>query len=159
SSYDGSIRLYAAGNYLVPVAKAKSPVGDLPYGVAFSPDGGCIAVGNYQVPGIAVLSGQGLRLLYQPDISNVVSRADVSSVAWSTDGRHLFAGGDQDMLARRWSDSGRGPSNDFFGAYDAVMQFIPLHDGRMMFAEQSGFGVIDSQGEVNRLQDTGGLDF
>jgi WD40 repeat protein len=159
SSYDGSVRLYAAGNYVVPVAKAKSPAGDLPYAVAFSPDGGCIAVGNYQIAGIAVLSGQGLGLLYQPDISNLPSGTDITSVAWSEDGRHLFAGGDQNVLARCWSDGGRGPSNDFVGACDSVMQFIPLHDGRMLFAEQSGFGIIDSQGEVNRLQDTGGLDF
>ena len=158
SSYDGCVRLYAAGNYAVPVAKVKSPIGDLPYGAAFSPDGARIAVGHSRIVGIAVLSGQDLRPLYQPDVTGIAPGNSLS-VAWSADGRHLFAGGGRNnMLAWRWDDGGRGPRQDISGAHNTVMQLVPLHDGAMLFAEASGFGSIHPRGDVTRLQDTGGLD-
>lgn len=155
ASDDGFIRLYAAGNYAAPVATAKSSVGDLLFSAVFSPDGTRIAIGHDRIAGIAVLSGQDLSLLYQPDTGGIAS-ANLAS-GWSADGRQLFAGGGSAM--RRWDDGGRGSFQDISGASNTVMQLVPLQDGRVLFADLSGFGIINPDGSAIRLQDTGGLDW
>ena len=77
-----------------------------------------------------------------PETFPVVTNLDATSitVAWSQDGRQLFAEGSGlghwDRLARRWNKAGAGSFVDIVGARNMVMQFVPLHDRRMLFADQ-----------------------
>ena len=61
-------------------------------------------------------------------------------------------------MARRWDKAGAGSFADIVGARDAVMQIVPLRGGRMLFADASGFGLIDPAGKVVRLQNQGSID-
>ena len=84
------------------------------------------------------------------------------NVAWSQDGGQLFAEGyhlrHPDRLARRWDKAGAGSFIDIVGARNTVMQFVPLRGRRMLFADASGFGLIDPAGKATRLQDQGSID-
>jgi hypothetical protein len=155
---DGHVRLYEPDRYDSPVANVASPAGPLPFSAMFSPDGKSIAVGNWSTPGIAVLSAADLSLLYKPDAGGVVN-GDIASVGWSEDGRFLFAGGTTwSRFVRRWDDAGRGPHTDITGMTNSVMQFLPLHDGRMLVEATDGFGIIDQAGKIDRLQTLAGFD-
>ena len=87
---------------------------------------------------------------------------DLSTVAWSRDGRQLYAGGKfgYPKVVRRWDDGGRGRYTDIKVSNNTIMQLLPLNDGGMLFgAADPSFGIIDSQGHVRTLQGPGQLDF
>ncbi|MDJ0861010.1 MAG: hypothetical protein QNJ82_02095 [Gammaproteobacteria bacterium] len=87
TSWDGYLRLYDAE--FRRIAKQKAPGGEKPFYARFSPDGERIAVGFDNTTAVNVLSDRDLALLYSPDTSEV-DNGDVSSVAWSRDGRYLY---------------------------------------------------------------------
>ena len=158
-SSDGFVRLYAPGRYDVPQKRIKNgSVGD-PSSAVFSPDDRRIAVGNDQKAGVVVLSGADLSQLCVPNVSGITD-GNTESVNWSADGHFLFAGqGLVGFLVRRWDDAGCGSHTDIPGPIDSVQQLAPLHDGRMIFADQQGFGSIDQSGRVSRLQNLVHLDW
>ncbi len=100
----------------------------------------------------------------QPESFPTVTGLDASQikVAWSQGGGQLFAEGyhllHPDRLARRWDKAGAGSFIDIVGARNTVMQFVPLRGRRMLFADASGFGLIDPAGKAKRLQDQGSID-
>ena len=65
TSYDGLVRLYAAGNYATPVATFESK-GHRPFAAAFSPDGTRVAVGHDDINDVVVLSGSDLTRVLKP---------------------------------------------------------------------------------------------
>ena len=70
----------------------KTPGGQRPYGIAFSPDGTKLAVGYDDTTAVDLLDGHTLATLPAPDTAGV-DNGDLSKVAWSADGETLFAGG------------------------------------------------------------------
>ncbi|NKB64562.1 MAG: hypothetical protein GKR95_21385 [Gammaproteobacteria bacterium] len=111
SSYDGYIRLYEPHEHSFRlITKTKMQKGKRPFGVAFSPDGRLIAVGYDNSPAIEVLSGKDLSLVFSPDAPGTSAEDNVLSVAWSADGRWLYAGGKYDEGAIhpvfRWGQGG-----------------------------------------------------
>ena len=159
TSYDGLVRLYAAGNYATPVATFESK-GHLPFAAAFSPDGTRVAVGHDDINDVVVLSGSDLTRVFKADTAGVAN-VGMSAVGWSPDGRFLFAGGqwpvDDVSRVRRWSDGGRGTSVDIPAGSDTIMQIYGLNDGSMLFAHARGFGRIGADGKAIELQGFGGL--
>jgi WD40 repeat protein len=113
TSYDGKVRLYDPGLRLLRAAEA--PGGKHPFGIAFSPDGGRLAVGYDDTTAVDVLDAGTLQRLFAADIKGVDS-GDLASVAWSTDGGTLHAaGGWEDggeRRLRRWPDRGQGAPVD-----------------------------------------------
>jgi WD40 repeat protein len=91
TSYDGFLRLYHYDAGYRLEASMQGP-GDEPFDIAFSPDGKRLAVGYNDAPRVAVLDGATLELLSQPDITGI-DNGDLLTVAWSADGKTLFAGG------------------------------------------------------------------
>ena len=161
ASYDGFVRLYAAGHYDRPaVPKARVKGMGRPRSVAFSPDGQHVAVGDRDSATVAVLSASDLTPELFP--SSAGFSDTLLTVAWSKDSPGLFAGGynasKPDRLARRWDNGGSGKFVDIAGAENAVMQFVPLGSQQMLFADLAGFGVIDGAGKAKRLQNLGGVD-
>ena len=154
--WDGIVRLYDAKFKLI--AKRAFSSGKQLYRACFSPDGNRIAVGFADTTNVVVLDGSDLNFLFAPDISGV-DNGDLSSVAWSADGRILFAGGDwwrkgKGRLVRRWSDGGQGAFTDLVsGADNTIFDLCPLRDGGLAFsAGDSTWGVLDSQGKRRTLQ-------
>ncbi|MBU0499301.1 MAG: caspase family protein [Gammaproteobacteria bacterium] len=138
SSIDGHLRLYDADLKLI--AKRKAPGGERPFAAVFSPDGTRIAVGFDDSTAVAVLSGRDLRPLFQPDTQGI-DIGNLSRVAWSADGRRLFAGGmftggrfykDGNRPVVVWGQGGRGPRSLWPAANNTIMDLRPLPDGGLL---------------------------
>lgn len=152
SAYDGQIRLYQVGDSgLRLLAKQAAPAGKLPYMVRFSPDGSKIAFGYIDSTQVSVVSADSLALLYTPDGTGI-NRGNVGSVAWSLDGRTLYAGGiwwaNGYYPIRVWRDGGRGGYTDLNAATDTVMDIYPLSGGGIVYGAADPFwGVYDANGQ------------
>ncbi|MDM8523624.1 caspase family protein [Desulfococcaceae bacterium HSG8] len=147
-SYDGFLRLYDRKFRLI--AKKKAPGGKRPFSACFSPDGKNIAVGFSDSTKVNVLSGTDLSLLYSPDTDGV-DNGTIESVAWSSDGSFLYAGGmwnDSGTIPiRRWSRKGRGNYTDLPASPMTIMHILPLKDGGVVFgASDPAFGIFDRRG-------------
>ena len=94
ASFDGYVRIYdrTTSGALRLAAKCKTEIGEYPYGVSFAPDGSAIAVGFNDSARVAVLSARDLSLLFAPNASGE-SNGNLTTVAWSSDGQTLSAGG------------------------------------------------------------------
>ncbi|HVS83905.1 MAG TPA: caspase family protein, partial [Pyrinomonadaceae bacterium] len=153
TSLDGFIRLYATGRdgSLRLLAKQKVTGGQQPHDVKFSPDGSRIAVGFFDSTKVAVVQASDLAPLYAPDTTGV-NNGNLFSVAWSADGRTLYAGGmaqdaNYNRFIRTWADGGRGGYRDIAGAANTIMHILPLRDGGIVYgASDPSFGVIDASG-------------
>ena len=124
--FDGFVRLYdlsalqtrdtASPVPIAPVSKIRPTGGQLPWGLAFSPDGTRLAVGFNMTPKVDVLEVRGntLEPAYSPDTTGVAGKKEIDFrvVAWSSDGRFLYAGGGYRQKKvrqiRKWADGGRG---------------------------------------------------
>ena len=151
ASYDGYVRLYRyEGKTFKLVEKKKPKGGSQPHSVRFSPDNTKIAVGFNDSTKVDVLSGIDLSYLYTPDTSKV-DNGNLVSVAWSSDGRFLYAGGTYWKDGRpiiKWSDGGTGSARELKAADSTIMDILPLKRGGIAFgAGDPAFGVIDDRGE------------
>lgn len=159
-SYDGFVRLYAAGLYKDPVARFR--LEDYhPYAAAFSPDGTRVAVGFEDSPKLVVLSGTDLTKLFEADTTGIPD-VGLLWVGWSEDGGYLFAGGywrvNYVLQVRRWSKGGRGAFVDIpLGSSDTIAEILGLTSGSILFARAYGFGLIGPDAKVTPLQSLGGL--
>ena len=165
--FDGFIRLYdlsgltpgeaSSPRPIVPVSKLQPPGGLRPNGLAFSPDGAGLAVVQHLSPKVDVLEvkGNALQHAYSPDTTGVrgTVTADLRSVAWSSDGRSLYAGG---LLVkgvyqiRKWADGGRGEYRDLpIGVHLPFMQLLTLRAGGIAYGSRDGsFGVLNDRDEA-----------
>jgi WD40 repeat protein len=159
TSYDGSVRLYAADQYAAPIAQFRSE-GDKPYAAAFSPDGTRVAVGFEDTRKVVVLSGSDLTRLFEADTTGIPD-VGLFAVGWSQDGRFLFAGGqwlvNNEWQIRRWSDDGHGAFVDIPAGSNTVMAILGLQSGSMLFAHANGFGLISPDATMTPVQGFGGL--
>jgi WD40 repeat protein len=135
TSYDGMIRTYD-GDMAIPKKKQKAPSGK-PYGIDFSPDGKTIAIGYSDVSTIDVLSIPSLKRAF--DVKKPPPRErSLSRVAWSADGKRLYAGGSYYRNGRipviRWAERGRGEPAYIANSLGAISGIAPMRDGRMVYA-------------------------
>ena len=146
TSFDGFIRLYDLSSGLRLLRKEKAPGGERPYGVAFSPDGAQLAVGYVDAPRVDVLASGDL----SPLIFRTAANRFLGAVAWSRDGRYLFAGGGRLPSAGnpiyRWDRDG-GDFRQFAAANDTIMALIPLRNLQLAFGSgEPAFGILDENG-------------
>ncbi len=150
SSADGFVHLYDREFKLTAVAPTKS--GKMPFGVSFSPDGSRIAVGYYDEPRIDILSGADLRLVRSSPPSTSRSRLSrLMAVAWSQDGRFVYAGGEyrekqRNVIVRWVSETLDQPQYlPVFPTFTVTI--LPMRDGRIAYASTSGdFVLMDPDG-------------
>ena len=151
TAYDGHLRLYqVSDSSLRLLAKQATPDGKLPYMARFSPDGTKAAFGYIDSTKVNVVSADTLSLLYTPDGTGV-EKGNLGSVAWSLDGRTLYAGGiwwsNGYYPIRRWQDGGRGGYADLQASSDTVMDIHALAAGGIVFgAAEPLWGVYDAAG-------------
>ena len=149
TSDDGYIRRYDASFRLT--AKVNAPGGTRPFAAVFSPDGRQVAVGFQDTAAVNVLDGRDLTFLFAPDTQGV-GNGTLSNVAWSADGRRLYAGGmyrvASNFFIRTWSDWGRGGYADITAANNTIMDIHPRKGGGVFFgAADPAFGALDNQGK------------
>ncbi len=147
SSFEGVLRLYDQEFQLI--AQKKVSGGSRPVQVSFSPDDEKIAVGFADSHGVSVVSAKDLSLLYSPTTVDI-AEGTFNSVAWSDDGQSLFGAGSVRVEGthpiRKWSEGGRGSSQDFLAATNTILSLATLKNGGVAFgAAGASFGWIDDQ--------------
>jgi hypothetical protein len=149
SCLDGFVRLYDAN--FKRIAQRQTPGGQRPFAVRFAPDGTEVAVGFEDTTAVNVLSGEDLSFGYAPDTSGA-NNGNLSTVAWSRDGRLLYAAGryrDGTGITPilRWSQAGRGAATTLAASTNTIMDLRTLAHGRLVFgAGDPAFGVFDANG-------------
>jgi hypothetical protein len=119
-----------------------------------------LAVGFYLTPKVDVLEVKGntLEHAYSPDTTGVKGDAhDLKAVAWSSDGRFLYAGGGHRLKGvgqiRKWADGGRGRYSDLPVGVDlALLHLLPLRAGGVAYSSRDGsFGLLNARDEATLL--------
>ena len=122
---DGFIRRY--GRKFKLEAKAQGTAGKRPFQVAVNPAGDKVAVGYDGDLGVEIYGAAALQLMTKVDTSGM--KGDLSAVAWSPDGMHLYAGGKYASGGGRpvviWDNAGLGPRREISLARSTVMQILP----------------------------------
>ncbi|MDP3418726.1 caspase family protein [Falsiroseomonas sp.] len=165
SGADGRLRVYdASGRKLaerVPLAHAR------PFGLAWSPDGGLIALGFEDRLQVEVLASTDLRAVFTPDVSGLEGEG-LPAVTWAQDGSggvQLHAAGyarraGGEFLIRRWGDYGLGGFTDVVAARDAIAHLLPLPGGGLAFAAADpGWGMLAPDGALAIAPRPPGADF
>jgi WD40 repeat protein len=169
SCWDGFIRLYDLSTLtapdgtsprpITPVSKLRPPGGKRPWGLAFTPDGARLAVGLYYIAKVDVLDVKGntLEYAFSPNTKDLeggtFADMDLRAVAWSPDGRFLYAGGSLRLKGvrqiRKWADGGRGGyTNLSAGSLNHIFQIISTRAGGLVYGARDGsFGVLNVRGE------------
>src|SRR5205823_3633077 len=111
------------------IAQRQTPGGQRPFAVRFAPDGAEVALGFIDTTAVNVLSGEDLSFRHAPDTSGV-NNGNLSTVAWSRDGRLLYAGGRYNdgtsVPILRWSQAGRGTTTTLAASTDTIMDLRTL---------------------------------
>jgi WD40 repeat protein len=141
SQAPGELRLYAppSSPRLALLARRSTSGGKNPLSARFSPDGRRIAVGFADTTAVDIVDGATLAPIASADRQGLLSNGVLGNVAWSADGRRLFAAGryfvaDGSSPLVLWSAFGGPPTPVALGLTDVVMDLLPLADGRLVFA-------------------------
>jgi WD40 repeat protein len=170
SCYDGFVRLYdlstlsghdaSSPRPIAPVSKIRPPGGQRPWGLSFSPNGTLLAVGFnvFQKVDVLQVKGNTLEHAYSPDMTGVRGDGhDLKAVAWSSDGRFLYAGGGHRLKGvtqiRKWADGGRGRYSDLAVGVDlSLLHLLPLKAGGVVYSSRDGsFGLLNARDEATLL--------
>jgi WD40 repeat protein len=157
-AFDGSLRRYGPGFSLE--AKVKTLGGKEPFSVAVHPKGDRVAVGFNDSAAVEVYDTMDLKRLFAAETSGV-NNAHLSSVAWSSDGALLYAGGrdpnDKDNRLRIWDQEGHGKGRDVnVGRYSTITQLLPCPEAIAVAAAYPAFGLITENGERRVWQEAAG---
>jgi WD40 repeat protein len=150
TSFDGKVRLYDRRFKLVVPPKEVTD-GTRPFKIAFNPDGTVLAVGKEAAMVVDLFDGHSLAPL--PGAKAPLQEAKVSRksndflevVAWSKDGKTLYAGGQFAAGPIRpvvvWSNTALEVPRGAFslGKRDSVMGLAGLPDGRLLVASADPF--------------------
>lgn len=150
SSDDGQVRVYRVSEQgLTKLAGAATP-GKKPYGLAFSPDGRSLALGyadDLERARIDVLDANTLAVRFSPDVSGVTNGM-LANVAWSRDGRDLYAAGSwglKRVIVRHWREGGQGKPVDIPAASRRKVSALSALPGGGVLVSGADFrGVIDA---------------
>ena len=158
TSYDGQVRLYAVNDgTLGQPTSARPGGGQRPFAARFSPDGRRIAVGFDDSTVVQVLDAKTLTEVARPSTVGV-DNGNLSSVAWSADGRFLVAGGRWNSggkhHVRRWPVNAWSQYSDVPVANNTVMDLVALPGGGLLFAAADpAWGVLNAAGQIQSRQD------
>ena len=150
SSYDGFIRLYEVTETGIRcIAKKEAISGTHLFSIDFSPDGNKIATGYLDAANIDVFSGNNLDYLYSPDTAGI--KRSLEPVAWSADGRSIYAGGYPRSIENsnrapifRWSEGGKGKRAFLPAERLPIQDVCPLKNGGIVFASyNTAWGIFD----------------
>ena len=147
ASLDGFVRLYAVAADGVRRI-ARKGLGAPAYAVSFSPDGRSLAVGSAQAARVDLLDAQTLE-----PISNfgAALAGNLGRVAWSADGRYLFAAGTATRDGRfsllRFDAGQGGSAREIAGFDNIVVSLATMPDGGLAVGSaEPSWSVLDADG-------------
>jgi len=151
-AYDGYVRRY--GLDLKRTAKVATPGGKQPYSIAVHPQGKKIAVGYDDTTAVDILDANTLQRLATTDVSGV--NDNFYSVAWSSDGKRLVAGGRFNQLVngvwrypvRIWDGEGRHLGADIPLADNTILSLMTCGDAIAYGAYDPSFGLLRADSTV-----------
>jgi len=160
-SYDGFIRLYEVTDKGIRrIKKQKAPSKTTHFfDIKFSPDGSKIATAYIDqtrryanMTPLDIFSGKDLKYLFSLDTSNI--KRNIKPVAWSTDGRSLYAGGMPRAIDRKriapifkWNGVKLEKRTALPAANFPIQGICPLKKGGIVFgAYNAEWGVFDDVG-------------
>ena len=145
--------------------KVKAPAagGKRPATARFSPDGAAIAVGFVDSTQVRVFGGDTLEPVYAPDTAGV-RYGDLRAVAWSSDGKTLYAAGryvaGSRQAVRSWTDAGRGVASDEPVAENSIFDLRGLPGGGVLFCTaEPAWGLLGAGGRKRVEHPTPVADF
>ncbi len=146
ASLDGLVRLYDPNFKLI--GRRAIPGGSKPSSLRFSPDGNQIAIGFIDAPAVTVVATRDLSVSFRPEIGNLKHQVNLGAVAWSSDGHHLYGGGDFRGAGPnpiyRWGDGGKGAMEQIALTDNRIADIQQMRTGNMAFVtEDPSFGIID----------------
>ncbi|MDD4928559.1 MAG: caspase family protein [Gallionella sp.] len=147
SSLDGSLRLYRiVKGGLERIARVRAP-GGKPYTVAFSPDGTLIAVGYSDAAKVDVLDAGTMEIEFS---AGRMRNGNLGRIAWSADGRTLFAGGTASSGGRfpvlAFADGGRGEGRELSSFGNIVTSMTSIADGVAVASADPAWASFDGRG-------------
>lgn len=147
TSLDGHVRLYDAEFRLIGRVRS-GLAGARPFGARLSPDGERLAIGFHDAAAVTVLSARDLSPLYSAQFPQLQGQVNLTTVAWSADGRALYAGGDaggaRESPIYRIDDGGRGRVERIAAAAARVSQLGVLPGGALLYvAEDPAIALLD----------------
>ena len=159
---DGKLRRYAPGSAKPTSVTTKS--GKRPYSVAVHPTGSLLAVGYNDKTAVDIYDAKTLTWRYAADTKGF-KNGHVGAVAWSSDGKRLYAGGtypdDKRSNIVEWGDGGllrkdvgKGTAREIVGPTNTIQQLLPCGDGIAMGAQDPTFGLLAADGSRRVWQES-----
>lgn len=163
SCEDGYLRLYSAQGKLSLLHKEASQEGRDPFFVRFSPNGQEIVVGFDDSTNVEIRSAKDLSFIRKTNTHHI-NNGDLSKVAWSRQGRYLYAAGVYDNGRGnpivRWQQGGLGASNEIAASQTTVQGILPLGDGGLIYASADPtLSRLNAAGQVVWKNAAGKLDY
>jgi WD40 repeat protein len=163
TSDDGRLRLYSPGPRVAELKEVVAPGGAQPSGIAFSPDGLCIAVGYDGTTRVDVLDGYTLEPLHAADTEGF-ENGNLAWIAWEADGSLLAAGRYADGSGSRpviaWADGGRGARRVLPAGRNTVMSLKAVRGGDIVVAAADPWlGRLGADGAVRWAEPSPLADF
>jgi WD40 repeat protein len=169
---DGFMRLYQQDFKLL--ARRAMKAGKDPVALRASPNGEQVVIGFADVAAVEVVNARDLSTV--ADIRLPAGKQkDLVAVGWSSDGRHLYAGGEssqQRAEVYRWElpiNSSNGvrsaianmpQAQQFSISAPRINEFWPLSQGRMAFTTDApSIGWIEATGQIQQTIQSAQLDF
>jgi WD40 repeat protein len=161
ASFDGVVRLYDR-NFKLMVFPRRSPRGDGLFRIAFNPRGNVLVVGHSDSRAVDLFDGNSLRPLQAPE--GEAERGDLSHVAWSNDGKTLYASGG---YANRygssfwaWANAGSGERRLSLNTAISISDLAALPDGNLLVVAQDPFiGLMEPGGKYRWSHRSPNADF
>lgn len=155
AALDGSLRVYRIGGKgLERIARQRAPGGQ-PFTVAFSPDGGAIAVGYRDSARVDVLDAGSLAVRHTAEYA--AGGGNLGRVAWSKDGRNLYAAGTASDGGRfplvAFGEGGRGAGRELQSFANIIVSLAPLADGGVAVGTaEPSWAAFDGSGRQRLAQ-------
>ena len=160
-SRDGYLRMYTAraigtqDTALRPGTKIKMTSGQFPDGLAIHAPTGRLAVSYDDANGVDVFEARTMRRLYSTDSTGT---GGLGAVAWSSDGRRMFAAGrfnqNGKTVIRVWEGDGKQARNLFPGPTEQIVDLATCGRGIAFTSADPAFGLINELGELQLWQPT-----
>ncbi|WP_273703654.1 caspase family protein [Candidatus Accumulibacter vicinus] len=165
SSADGFVRAYEATPKGLRLLSRSTPGTGVPFGLAFSPDGQTVAVGTSDQGSVALLDAKTLKMRKVLSPAKGSLARSLSVVAWSTDGKRVYAAGswvnDKGRFAILvWPDAGQSEPSVIPVARNTITALHATPDGSLLYATADpAWGMLAANGQSQFTIGSSLLDF